>query len=104
MMTATSGPDVVRSENAIDGGRFPTSTRYRSGPTLRPVFDHVAIDFDPAGDFEAFLKRAAAKWVVYLLADADDRPVQLLCVKNLRVQPEAPPRAGRRTGGPVASG
>lgn len=46
-------------------------------------FDH-AIDFDPAGDFEAFLKSAPAKWVVYLMADAKDRPVQLLCVRNLR--------------------
>src|SRR2546423_14643966 len=42
------------------------------------------IEFDPAGDFEAFLRRVPAKWVVYLLADAEDRPVQLLCVKNLR--------------------
>lgn len=47
------------------------------------IFDHSA-DFDPAGDFEAFLRATPAKWVVYLLADADDRPVQLLCVKNLR--------------------
>src|SRR5437763_5649063 len=42
------------------------------------------IEFDPAGDFEAFLRRVPAKWVVYLLSDAEDRPVQLLCVKNLR--------------------
>ena len=42
------------------------------------------IHFDPAGDFAAFLKMAPAKWAVYLLADADDRPVQLICVKNLR--------------------
>ena len=41
-------------------------------------------DFDPAADFEAFLRGVPAKWVVYLLADGDDRPVQLLCVKNLR--------------------
>jgi DNA polymerase III subunit epsilon len=41
-------------------------------------------DFDPAGDFELFLKAVPARWVVYLLADADDQPVQLLCVKNLR--------------------
>jgi excinuclease UvrABC nuclease subunit len=47
------------------------------------LFDRHA-DFDPAGDFESFLKSVPAKWVVYLLADADDRPVQLLCVKNLR--------------------
>ena len=49
-------------------------TDLHSGP-----FDRHA-DFDPAGDFEAFLKSVPAKWVVYLLADADDRPVQLLCV------------------------
>ncbi|HZK81306.1 MAG TPA: hypothetical protein VFC46_09575 [Humisphaera sp.] len=48
-----------------------------------PIFEHQ-LDFDPSGDFEAFLKQAPAKWAVYLLCDADDRPVQLLCVKNLR--------------------
>src|SRR4051794_18047688 len=47
------------------------------------IFDSHA-DFDPAADFDAFLKQVPAKWVVYLLADAEDRPVQLLCVKNLR--------------------
>lgn len=51
--------------------------------TTPTVFDEC-IDFDPAGDFEAFLKRAPARWAVYLLADEADRPVQLLCVKNLR--------------------
>jgi excinuclease UvrABC nuclease subunit len=40
--------------------------------------------FDPRGDFDAFLREVPAKWVVYLVSDADDRPVQLLCVKNLR--------------------
>lgn len=50
---------------------------------LSAVFNH-SIDFDPAGDLEAFLKQAPAKWVVYLMADEADRPVQLLCVKNLR--------------------
>jgi excinuclease ABC subunit C len=48
-----------------------------------PIFPHE-LAFDPAGDFEAFLKLAPAKWVVYLLADENDQPVQLLCVKNLR--------------------
>lgn len=42
------------------------------------------IDFDPSAPLEAFLKDVPAKWVVYLMTDADDRPVQLLCVKNLR--------------------
>ena len=51
--------------------------------TTSAVFDqHLA--FEPGADFEAFLRQAPAKWAVYLLADADDRPVQLLCVKNLR--------------------
>ena len=40
--------------------------------------------FDAAGDFDAFLKSVPARWAVYLMADADDKPVQLLCVKNLR--------------------
>ncbi len=47
------------------------------------LFEDHAV-FDPAGDFDAFVRDVPAKWVVYLLADADDRPVQLLCVKNLR--------------------
>jgi len=54
-----------------------------------PIFDH-ALPYDPSTDgatsesFEAFLKRAPAKWVVYLLTDERDQPMQLLCVKNLR--------------------
>jgi excinuclease UvrABC nuclease subunit len=52
-------------------------------PEIPTLFDRHAT-FDPAGDFEAFLKEVPARWAVYLLADADDRPVQLLCVKNLR--------------------
>ena len=51
-------------------------------------------EFDPAGDFEAFLKLVPAKWAIYLMADADDRPVQLLSVKNLRYSLK------RRLGGP----
>jgi len=47
------------------------------------IFEHSA-DFDPAGDLEGFLKQTPARWAVYLLADEADRPVQLLCVKNLR--------------------
>jgi len=42
------------------------------------------LPFDPSADFEAFARLAPAKWVVYLFADADDHPLQLLCVKNLR--------------------
>lgn len=47
------------------------------------LLEHHAT-FDPGGDFEAFLRAVPAKWVVYLVSDAEDRPVQLLCVKNLR--------------------
>jgi excinuclease UvrABC nuclease subunit len=47
------------------------------------LFDHKA-GFDPAGDFETFLKQVPARGVVYLMTDAEDRPVQLLCVGNLR--------------------
>jgi excinuclease ABC subunit C len=49
-----------------------------------PSIFHEQLDFDPAADFEAFARRAPARWVVYLLADESDRPIQLLCVKNLR--------------------
>jgi len=52
-------------------------------PEIPTLFDRHA-DFNPDADFEAFLKDVPARWVVYLLADADERPVQLLCVKNLR--------------------
>jgi excinuclease UvrABC nuclease subunit len=52
-------------------------------PEVPTVFDHHAT-FDPAADFDAFLKEVPARWAVYLLADEQDRPVQLLCVKNLR--------------------
>lgn len=50
------------------------------------AFDQLkhSADFDPAGDFEVFLSGVPAKWVVYLFTDTDDRPVQLLCVRNLR--------------------
>ena len=40
--------------------------------------------FDPNGNFESFLRQVPAKWVVYLLCDGQDQPIQLLCVKNLR--------------------
>ena len=49
--------------------------------TLAPLFDH-AVDFDPAAAFDPLA--VPARWVVYLLADEHERPVQLLCVKNLR--------------------
>ena len=52
------------------------------------------VEFDPAGDFEAFLKLVPAKWAIYLMADAENRPVQLLSVKNLRYSLK------RRLGGP----
>jgi excinuclease UvrABC nuclease subunit len=42
------------------------------------------IDFDPTADLAQFLSQIPAKWVVYLFTDADDQPIQLLCVKNLR--------------------
>jgi hypothetical protein len=50
---------------------------------IADIFDR-RIDFDPDADFEAFLKSVPGKWVVYLMAGANDEPVQLLCVKNLR--------------------
>lgn len=52
-------------------------------PDAAPIFDHTLL-FEPAGDFEAFLKQVPAKWVVYELADEAGQPIQLLCVKNLR--------------------
>lgn len=39
---------------------------------------------DAAADVAALSRAAPARWAVYLFADVDDRPIQLLCVKNLR--------------------
>ena len=50
---------------------------------IAELFDHHA-DYTPDRSFDDFLKLAPAKWVVYLFTDAEDQPVQLLCVKNLR--------------------
>ena len=50
---------------------------------LAAVFDDVA-HFDPSEEFEVFLKRVPARGVAYLLADENDQPIQLLCVRNLR--------------------
>jgi excinuclease UvrABC nuclease subunit len=47
------------------------------------MFDRWA-DYAPERPLEELLKAVPAKWVVYLFTDADDQPVQLLCVKNLR--------------------
>src|SRR5690349_11872881 len=48
-----------------------------------PILDCTAL-FDPASGLEDVLPRVPAKWAVYLMTDDADRPVQLLCVKNLR--------------------
>ena len=58
------------------------------------------IDFDPGADFEAFLKSVPGKWAVYLMTDAEDRPVQLLCVKNLRYSLERRLGTGEQAEGP----
>jgi hypothetical protein len=42
------------------------------------------VAFEPAGDFGALLEQVPARWAVYLMSDEQHRPVQLLCVKNLR--------------------
>jgi hypothetical protein len=64
---------------------------------LHSAFDH-SVQFDPGGDFESFLKLVPAKWVVYLVTDEKDQPIQLLCVKNLRYSVK------RRLGGDEAVG
>ena len=50
---------------------------------VRSILDRC-IEFTPEQVAAGFLKLVPAKWVVYLFADADDRPVQLLCVRSLR--------------------
>ena len=52
-------------------------------PQIPALFDgHVR--FDPEMDFEGFARQVPARWAVYLMCDEQDRPIQLLCVKNLR--------------------
>jgi excinuclease UvrABC nuclease subunit len=50
---------------------------------IPPQLEH-RLDFDPDADFADFLRQAPARWVVYLLADQEDQPIQLLSVKNFR--------------------
>jgi excinuclease ABC subunit C len=52
-------------------------------PNAADIFTN-SVAFDPHAPIDEFLRSAPARWVVYLLADVDDRPIQLLCVKNLR--------------------
>ena len=54
------------------------------------------VTYDPAEPVEELAGRVPAAWCVYLLGDADGRPVQLLCVKNLRAS------LRRRLGEPAA--
>jgi excinuclease UvrABC nuclease subunit len=49
---------------------------------ISEIFDHH-LSFDPSADFEIWAKQVPAKWAVYLMADVDDRPLQLLSVRNL---------------------
>ena len=56
------------------------------------------LDLDPARPLDVSLKAVPAKWAVYLMSDADDRPVQMLCVKNLRASLK------RRLNEPVEAG
>lgn len=56
------------------------------------------LDLDPARPLDAVLKGVPAKWCVYLMSDSGDRPVQLLCVRNLRASLK------RRLGEPVDTG
>ena len=64
-------------------GRVSATGCCMSDPLPPGLFD-AAASFDPAGDLDAFARQVPARWVVYLLADEHDRPVQLLCVRNLR--------------------
>ncbi len=50
---------------------------------IQAIFD-AHTDVGPEGDLDACLQQVTASWVVYLMTDESDRPVQLLCVKNLR--------------------
>jgi len=82
-------PDPPRQKITLSAAADPSNNNppmMSDSPPINsadlPFDQHVS--FDPAGDFEQFLKSVPAKWVVYLLADEHDQPIQLLCVKNLR--------------------
>lgn len=47
------------------------------------MFDHH-LKIDPAGAIDEQTLAIPARWCVIMLTDADDRPVQLLCAKNVR--------------------
>ena len=49
-----------------------------------PAWYDGQLDLDPCVPLDVAVKAAPARWAVYLMSDADDRPVQLLCVRNLR--------------------
>ncbi len=82
-------PDPPRQKITLSAANDPSNNNLATMSDLPQTippdlpFDQHA-SFDPAGDFEAFLKSVPTKWVVYLLADENDQPIQLLCVKNLR--------------------
>lgn len=42
------------------------------------------LQIDPAAPLDVSTRALPAKWAIYLMGDADDQPIQLLCVKNLR--------------------
>ena len=42
------------------------------------------VEFDAQSPIETLLPKLPGRWCVYCFADAERRPVQLLCVKNLR--------------------
>ncbi|HEX8325281.1 MAG TPA: hypothetical protein VF595_15375 [Tepidisphaeraceae bacterium] len=56
------------------------------------------LDLDPCRPLDVSLRGVPAKWCVYLMSDADDRPVQMLCVRNLRAS------LRRRLGEPIEAG
>src|SRR4051794_24325025 len=62
---------------------MPASSANRRIETMTPWHDGE-LTLDPCRPLDVSLKAAPAKWAVYLMSDADDRPVQLLCVRNLR--------------------
>ncbi|MCC6422230.1 MAG: hypothetical protein IT447_02025 [Phycisphaerales bacterium] len=47
------------------------------------IFDQCE-SLDAGAALEDLLRKLPARWVIYLMADEEDRPVQLLCVRNLR--------------------
>jgi excinuclease UvrABC nuclease subunit len=79
-------PDISEQQGTGVAGSPGVSPEMDWRDHFPQVYDVAAADWaSPAGGSpEGTFLGVPAKWAVYVLADASDRPVQVLCVRNLR--------------------